>query len=300
MVFIYMRVRIMKNNFKENLNKKIVNDICNETKLRFQQQLCEDARVDIGNIYDSLLNMTQGEMQNVGMKSSRYAMNKKYNFDYGLALNLFMQKFILENKTEIDKMRMQFIEKQRLELEISDTNNPNYFLGKNNCYYSFNYDRFIKQEQIIDVDESGNYTTRELINGTTYHLITQKSIEDSTMCLHVIDKHGKKIDNLAEAVRLLGFKKEVVKKVKRMGYCGKSVDIWADFMNMFYSPTQTGYYSDNYYNFYKWDYQNNQFVRQIREGTTPGAPNIADYEHKDSRTIVRTDYNGVGLSLQLA
>lgn len=295
-----MRVRIMENNFKENLNRKIVNDICNETKLSFQQQLCNDARIDIGNIYDSLLDMTQDHKQNAGLRSSRYALNKRNNFDYGLALNLFMHKFILENKTEIDNMRIQFIEKQHLELGISDTNNPNYFLGKNNCYYSFVNDRFIKQEHIIDIDESGNYTTCELINCTDYSVVTKKSVEDTIICLHVIDKHNKKVNNLAEAVRILGFKKEVVKKIKRIGYCGKSVDILADFMNLFYAPTQTGYYSDNKYNFYKWDYKNSQLVRQVREGATPGAPNIADYEHKDSKTIVRTDYNGAGLSFQLA
>ena len=90
---------MMKNNFKENLNKKIVNDICNNTILGLQQQLCDEARgVDIENIYDAFKALEQSRSSNFGLKSSRQTVSSYGSFDYGLALNIFMQKFLMENK----------------------------------------------------------------------------------------------------------------------------------------------------------------------------------------------------------
>lgn len=290
----------MKNNFKENLNKKIVSDISNGTILGLQQQLSSEARIDIGNIYDAFKAIEQSKTPKLAYSHSRRAATSRGRFDYGLALNIFMQKFLMENKAEIENLRFQYIEKQRNELGIKDTSNQNFYVDREGCYYTFDYDKYIEQPDIVDVDNEGNYTTKEEILNAEYNVFRYFTKDDSVKYLYVVDKRGQKLTKSTDVIRILKLKKEVVKKIKRIGYCGKSFDFWADLLNMFYVPSETGYYSDNKYNFYRWDCKNFRFIRQLREGLTPGAPDISDYETKDSKTIVRTDYNGSGLGLQFA
>ena len=286
----------MKNNFKENLHQKIIDDISYSAVSELQNQLSVEAAQSSANIYDAVKSL---EKEHLKFSPSRKAASGNRNqFDYGLALNVFMQKFILENKNEIDNMRIQYIEKQRLELEIIETGNPKYFLANDNSYYTFEYDKFIKQPQVLNISYDGEITTKEKIAGTDYYSIKQYTKEESLINITVVDENNNKITRLLDVVKILDLKKEVVKKVKRIGYCGKSIDTWADLMNAFYKPVATGYYSDNKYNFYKWDHKNCRLVRQIREGITPGAPNISDYEYMDSKVIVRTDYTGAGLNPQ--
>ena len=290
----------MKNNFKENLNKKIVNDICKDTILGLQQQLCAEARVNVGDIYDAFKALEKSRGLNHLFKSTKQSTASKVSYDYGLALNIFLQKFLMENKNEIEQMRQCYIETQRNELGIRQTANPNYYISKDNCYYTFDYDKFIKQEHIIDVADDGCYTTKSSIANSEYSVIRVFQPNDSIKYLQMVDKNNRKVSNFKEIIRYLKLKKEVAKRIKRIGYCGKSFDTCADVLNLFYKPIETGYYSDENYNFYRWDYKNSQFVRNIREGSTPGAPNISDYEFMDSKTIVRTDYNGAGFGLQFS
>ena len=288
----------MKNNFKENLHQKIIDDISINAMSELQNQLSNEAAYCNANIYDAVRAL---QVEHLQLTPSRKNLSRQSSqFDYGLALNVFMQKFILENKQEIENMRYEYIEKQRAELGISETVNPNYYIAKDKCYYSFENDRFIKQTHIINVAENGDYTTKENVVNSNYYVIKLFSRDDSIKQVCIVDSNNKKIGRLSEVIRLLELKKEVVRKVKRIGYCGKSFDTIADILNTFCAPTESGYYSDNKYNFYKWDYKNSRLIRQVREGLTPGSPSISDYEHKDSRTIIRTDYNGVGLGLQFA
>lgn len=286
-----MRVRIMNNNFRENLEQKIINDISHNTMSELQSQLNRDATLRDANIYDMIDSLKSSS----SYKSSGSQRNQ---FDYGLALNLFMQKFVIENKNEIDNLRAAFIEKQRINLDIKETANPNLYLANDRYYYTFEQDKFIKQTHIIDVTEFGDYTTKEKTSCGEYYILKVYTKNNSIKEISVLNENNIKVNRLSTIVKILNLKKEIVKKIKRIGYCGKSFDTIADILNMFYKPVETGYYSDNKYNFYKWDYKNNRLLRQIREGTTPGAPNISDYEHIDAKTIVRTDYNGAGLSLQ--
>ena len=293
----------MKNNFKENLNRKIINDVRQDTILGLQQQLRKEAKFDVGDIYDAFktLEQTKGQLR---PKPTRQAQITPDSIDYGLALNIFLQKFLLENQKEVENIRTYNIETQRNELGIQETKNPKFFIDINNYYYSFDYDKFIREEHIINVALDGCYTTKESIYGTNYYAIKVFTIEDSIKNIKVVNEHNRQITDFKEVVKVLKLKKEIVKKVKRIGYCGNSFDTCADLLNLFYKPIETGYYSDNKYNFYYWDPRNSQFVQQVRKGLTPGAPNISDYELFDSKTIIRTDYNGAGLeigfNLQLA
>ena len=285
----------MKNNFKENLNKKIISDISNGTIFGLQNQLSCEARNGMEDIYEAFKALDQGKSSSFLSKNFYHNIRLDNNFDYGLALNIFMQKFLMENKNEIENMRYNYIEKQRSELGIRETNNPNYYIDRNNNYYSFDYDKFIKENSIINVEEDGSYITKDAICNSEYYVIKKYTSKDLIKTLYVVDKHERKITKITDAIKLLRLKKEVVKRFKRVGYCGKSFDTCADLLNAFCKPSETGFYSDNKFNFYRWDYKNCQFIRQTREGNTPGAPNISDYEQKDSKTIVRTDYTGSGV-----
>ena len=86
----------MKNNFKENLNRKIVNDVQQDTILGLQQQLRQEAKFDIGDIYDAFKTLEQTNKQ-MSINSSRQASTTLNAIDYNLALNIFLQKFLMEN-----------------------------------------------------------------------------------------------------------------------------------------------------------------------------------------------------------
>lgn len=287
----------MNKNFKENLTKKIIGDISNDAVISLQEQLCFEAKFDINDIYEVAKLIEQNKIFNSKKDLSTNYQNK---YEYSLALSVFMQKLLKENKMQIDSLREQYIKNQSDELGICKTDNPKFFLGKDNCYYSFNYDKYIKEDSIVSVEKDGSYITQEKIKNNKFNLIKIYLINDSVSYLYITDKQGNRINSLCDAIKLLGFKKEEVKKFKKIGYCGNSIDFWADLLNLFFPTKETGYYSDSKYNFYRWDCRNSRFIRQARNGLTPGAPNISDYENKDSKTIVRTDYTGSGLNLRFA
>lgn len=283
----------MNDNFKENLNKRIMSDVVNSIVDNLHNDLSLKSQFDDSNIYDMIQSL------NSDNKINRRKPNviKSDDADLKLALQLFLQKFLDENKKGLEDARNSYIASQIEKLNLIQSANEEYWQDNNKNYYKLINHEYVKQEQILEVRNDGSYVSSEKIKNTEYHLYKVTDKNNRELEFKVIHSQEGVVKNLNKIVKLLDMKKELVNRVKRIGYSGNSFDCFANLANAFITPHASGYYMCKKCHFWKWSFKDSAFIRDLREGIVVGSAELADYEYRDNRTIIRTDYSGKGLIL---
>lgn len=267
---------------------QVINDVIKDV----QQSIFFEKTLDDSNIYDFINNLNSTTQKNNSVVNRRNTNNG----DYSIALKLFLQNFIANNLQSIEYMHAQILQKQINELNLSHTHNERFMVDRNGDYYQLEGHLYKIVPEVINVAENGFYTMKEPIpNRDDYFLLTTYNSEDIPVTLKAVDLKNTALTSLRVCVKILGLKKEFVNKHKRSGYSGNSFDLLANLFNCISKPTETGYYMDKKYNFYRWDTLESCFKIDTRKGLTPGSAILAEYEFKDAKTVLRTDYSGNGL-----
>ena len=282
----------MQDNFKENLNRKIAKDYANDIIDGLHKDLRSQINTYGSDIYDIVQDI---ESNSVSMRSINRGFLQDSNIQ--LALRLFLYKFLEENKKDVEDARRNFLVNQIVELNLQKTANDKYLCDNNANYYMLVNNKYLRQENIVQINDDGSYLTNERIANSEYYLQKLLTKDDEELELKVFHSETGIVQSLPKVVKILGLKKEVVNKCKKIGYSGNSFDCIANLVNLFNVPTASGYYMCKNCYFWKWSYKEYTLKRDNRAGLSIGSPNLSDYEYKDNNIVVRTDYTGKGLIL---
>lgn len=279
---------MMSKSYKDRLQQHIDENLAYEILGQLQNEL--EANHTNENEYD-LYNTVKAntEFQTVSLNKTKTEDNS--DTKYSLALKLFLEKFIQNNQQDFDRLQEEYTALQIVKEDFKATANEKIFQDKEGNYFKLINKKYERQENIFSVLEDGSYVTLNTVK-TCYTLYTTYDKQDCPIALKVLRKDAPVYMN--ESVNVLNLKKEVVQKAKRIGYSGHSFDLIANIINTFVAPVESGYYMDNKYRFYKWNFKKACFEYHDRNGISIGSPNLADYEPK-GKIVIRTDYNGSGL-----
>jgi len=282
----------------------------NNTGRTIQSGIIKSIESDyINNIHSRVVSVSNGsetdiysETQkmgyNIGTRENIEAWSRKLNKRLKPSRTAadILQQLVDEINAQEEQNLKQDIKEQVLSLNLKPTAHPAFMIDKQGKYYRFEVNKFILDLSILDVDTEGNYTVRSRIEHSNDILITKYNKEHKPIIFKIFDSKNKVCSSAQSVAKKLKMKQEFVKKYKIHGYCGKSFGVSAMICNLFSEPKPTGYYFDRSYCFFKWNYKEAQFELHERVGKIPGAPMISDYEFKED-VVVRTDYDGVGMSL---
>lgn len=281
----------MSNTFKQDLNYTITSQIVNDIVDEVQKSCSFNKPLDDSNLYDFLQQLES--FSNINNQATNRHFLK--NDGYSIALKIFLQKFIADNQKNIENLQVQILQKQKEDLGLKTTGNQNYMVDSEGYYYKLDNYIYKRVPELINVMNNGCYTLKEPVKNKNAYLLTTYNIDNSPIVLRLVDSSNRPITALKTLVDLLGLKKEYVKRFKRQGFSGKSFDLCANMFNSIVKPVETGCYMDKKYNFYIWDAFNYCFKIDNRNGFKPGSAILSEYEFKDAKSVLRTDYDGAGL-----
>ena len=206
-----------------------------------------------------------------------------------------LRQIVDEINAEQEKLYKQNLKQQMKALDLSQTQNPTFFIDKNNNYYRYDNQRFVLEPSVVNIDRDGNYTVKTFVekNSKDYLLATY-DINHNPISFKITDCNNMAYTSLKYVAKKLDMKPEVVKPHKLHGYSGNCSGVTAVIKNFIDKPIPSGCYFDKSYNFFTWNKLNGSFDIQKRNGKIPGAPLISDYEFKED-IVIRTDYDGSGL-----
>ena len=270
------------------ITSQIINDIIGDV----QRSVSFDEMFDDSNIYDFARNFESYYPKPTSVVRRRNARNGGYSF----ALKLFLQKFISENQEAIENWHTLMLDRQKAALGLKPTGNARFWIDDEGYYYQLENNIYEKVPEIIDVIDDGSYILKTPIKyKSSYFQVTYYNKKDVPIDIRVVDINNKTVKSLHLVAKLLGLRKEYVKKFKYSGYNGHSFDVCARLFNLFVKPLESGCYMDEKYNFYTWDALSFCLRIDIRKDLKPGSAMLSQYEFIDEKTVVRTDYNGKGL-----
>ena len=221
--------------------------------------------------------------------------NIKVNKDEALVtvLNLLVDKLTCVDKNTVSNALAQ----QFIELELKPTENNNIYVGLGNKYYTVEKNKLV-EKNIISMNEDGSYCTENnVINSSDYSLITKYDANNQLCEFYVVSSENEVVKDKELISKLLGLRKEFVNKHKLHGYSGQSFDPINVIANKLSTPIETGYYMDKKYNLYRWNSKCKKFERKIVKNPNPMAQLLYDYDYNFYDTVLRTDYDGYGLSM---
>ncbi|GEM_PF-3848240 len=265
----------MANTYYKLLNSRIATNYADNIILGLQKELTESARMRTDDIFDVKEKLKQKEEQS---NSNINQLLKFYIINQILRDNELRYK---DKKTEDEPLYVK-------------THNPNFRLDKrNNTYYRVTEKGLEKNENIVSIDKDGSYTVIE--SKPTSPVKTKKvfNIDDEVIKLQLINADRSVVDNKVQAAAFLNMRKEYAQKYKYPGFSGNSGNIATvviTIKNKFSSSVETGYYMDRYYHLYKWDNEENCFVRDIKLDSLNAL--LADYDFEDYNVVIRKEYTG--------
>ena len=207
-----------------------------------------------------------------------------------------LQQIVDEINAQEEEELKKNIKEQLYSLNLKPTAHPALMVDDESRYYRFDDNKYLLDQSILSVDELGNYTVQASLGSSSDRLITTYNKEHKPIIFRIVDAAQVAYKSSRYVAKRLKMKQELVKRYKLHGYCGNSKGVTAVIKNMFSDPRPTGYYFDKSYNFYSWNSEKSQFEVQERMGNVPGSPMLSDYEFKED-TVIRTDYDGVGICL---
>lgn len=242
---------------------------------------------------DSIITEIQKELTAESENLNLYDMIKEINRDSDSCkdfdINTLLKYYVLN---QIIKENQQETKKQKGQKNLfKDTANPNIKINTHdNKYYKQEEDRFIKAEEITEINDDGSYILIESKKTSSYQVKKVYSIEDKILSIQLVGPDNEAEKNKWHAAEILGMKREFAQKFKYAGYSGNSSDVIATILNKFTSPTETGLFMDKYGNLFKWSELSKCFIRNLNAESK--SPLLTDYEFVNS-IVIRKDYTGI-------
>ena len=284
---------MITNNVKDQIDGNIKESVINDIADRMQFRSRKMANGISDDLYLSLQDLGYNVSNSQSMKSWNRELNKRSTKS--------MQEKIFQNMLKDYVVQHQMIVREQIknqirELNLSPTPNSNYMINKDGQYFRFCQDEFISAPQVITINSDGTYIAKKILKESKDCLIITYDMDDRPIRIKIVNGDNKVYKVEAYVAKKLKLKKEYVKPYKLHGYSGNSSGYVAALKNWISKPKPSGWYLHDSYNFFKWNFKDYQFESKIRQGRSPGAPMMSDYDIRED-IVVRTDYDGAGILL---